>query len=219
MTRVLIVEDHPITRCGLRQIIEAESDLEVCDDVGDAASGMEAFRKHQPDLVLADISMPGRNGLELLKDIKAEASKALVLFVSMHDETVYAERVLRAGAVGYIMKDEAPDALIKAVRTALQGGVFVSPQVSNHIIQSFSGANRDAASPVDRLTDRELQVFDLIGHGQGNKEIAQQLGLSARTIEAHRAHIKEKLHFRAGNALIREAVRWVESNKADAANT
>ena len=205
----MIVEDHPVTRFGLRQIVESESDLVVCTEAGDAAEALKAFERQKPDLALVDISLPQRNGVDLLRDLKALDSGVRVLFVSMYDERVYAERVLRAGAMGYVMKDEAPDVLIQAIRTILGGEVYVSPSISAHIVAAFTGKT-GGNSPTDRLTDRELQVYELIGRGLGNQDMGEKLGVSARTIEAHRANIKSKLGLKDGNMLVREAVRWVD---------
>jgi len=209
MKRVLIVDDHPIMRRGLIQLLGLEEDLRVDRDVGTAAEAVAACLADPPDLVIADISLPDKNGMELIKDLRALNEGLRILVVSMHDESLYAERVLRAGARGYVMKEEAPESLILAVRTVLAGGVFVSPRVSARILESFAGPRRGGDSPVSRLSDRELEIFRLIGEGLGSRDIAGRLNISVRTIGAHRAHIKEKLGLRDATELVHHAVRWV----------
>jgi DNA-binding NarL/FixJ family response regulator len=213
MKKIIIVDDHPILREGLERVIGAEAELDVC---GTAATVQEALRLvefHSPDLVLTDLILPGRNGLELVKDLRATHPELPVLVLSMHDEMIYAERCLAAGARGYIMKETAAENLIDAIRTVLSGGVFASPAVMDHFLLSLSNPQgRSAASfPIKRLTDREIEVFEMIGSGKGNQEIAELLGISCRTIDAHRSHIREKLGISDGNELTRYAIRWVES--------
>ena len=215
-TRVMIVDDHPIMRHGLAQLIDAQPELEVCSWAGTAAEALAAIPEKKPELALLDISLPDRNGLELLKDLQVIYPEVSVLMVSMHDESLYAERALRAGAKGYIMKEEAADKLIEAIRTVLDGKIYVSVEMSARIIEMFSGSNgKSSAAPLSRLTDRELEVFEEIGRGKATREVAEMLGISVRTIDAHRAHLKKKLGMKDGSELVRYAVRWVETGAWD----
>lgn len=211
MKRILIVDDHPVMRFGLSALIQAESDLELAAEAGTAAEAMEFCEREKPDLVTVDITLPDKSGLELIKDLRAWNPQLLILVVSMHDENVYAERVLRAGARGYVMKEEAPGNLVQGIREVLRGGVFVSPAISARIVQQFADTNGAPDSPIGRLTDRELEVFRLIGEGHGSREIAGKLNISVRTIDAHRAHIKEKLGISDATELTHQAVKWVET--------
>ncbi len=215
-TRIMIVDDHPIMRHGLAQLIDAQADFKVCSWAGTVAEALSAIASDQPELALVDISLPDRNGLELLKDITALHPEVKVLMVSMHDESLYAERALRAGARGYIMKEEAADKLIEAIRIVLAGRIYVSGEMSARIIEMFSGNKGDTqAAPLSRLSDRELEVFEEIGRGKATREIAEMLGISVRTVDAHRAHLKKKLGLKEGSELVRFAVRWVETGIVD----
>lgn len=212
MKRILLVDDHPIMRHGLAQLIRAEEGLDVCGDAGTAAAGLEAVGRCMPDLVVVDLTLPDKNGLELLKDIQAQHPGTLCIVLSMHDESVYAERALRAGARGYVMKEAAADHLVGAIRRVLSGGIYVSETMASKMLESMTGSRlKPAASPIERLTDREIEVLEMIGKGVATKIIAEKLSISARTVEAHRAHIKEKLSITDGAALVRYAVQWVES--------
>lgn len=212
MKKVFIVDDHPMMREGLAQMIGNQPDLQVCGEAGTAQEALEKIRVLNPELVLTDISLPGRNGLELIKDVKAMLPKTLVLVISMHDESLYAERVLRAGGRGYIMKQEGGKKIAQAVRNVLTGQIYVSEKMSSKILEIFSGHGADVAtSPVEKLTDREFEILRLIGRGLETKEMAGQLHLSTKTIEAHRANIKAKLKLKSMVELIHYAVRWVES--------
>lgn len=214
MTSALIIDDHPIMRMGLKSLLAGADDIDVCGEVGTAAAGLEAVEKDSPELVLLDLSLPDRGGLELLKDILAVRPKTKVLVVSSHDESVYAERALRGGAKGYVMKEEAADRLIDAVRAVTAGQVYVSERITGMIVEIFSGNRASSSDPTSVLTDRELEVFTNIGKGLGSKEIGELLVISARTVDAHRAHIKEKLGFGDAKELLREAVRWLEANNS-----
>ncbi len=209
--RLLLVDDHPIMRHGLAQLIRNEEGLEVCAEAGTARAGLDAVGEFKPDLVVIDLTLPDKNGLELLKDIQAVYPGTLCLVLSMHDESMYGERALRAGARGYIMKEAAADHLITAARKVLNGGIYVSDSMASRMLEQVTG-NRQKASTaaIDTLTDRELEVLELIGQGVATKLIAERLKISARTVEAHRAHIKEKLSITDGAALVRHAVQWVE---------
>jgi DNA-binding NarL/FixJ family response regulator len=199
-------------REGLALLIQNEPDLSVAAQADDAVQALSSIASLVPDLVLADISLPDRNGLELIKDIQALYPQMPVLVVSMHDETLYAERVLRAGGRGYIMKQEGGKKLMQAIRQVLSGKIYVSENMSAKILELFSGRRPDTAnSPVQRLTDREFEVFQLIGEGQGTRGIAQHLHLSVKTVEVHRANIKKKLELQNGADLVRYAIRWTEA--------
>lgn len=212
--RLLLVDDHPIMRHGLVQLISAEEDLEVCGEAGNAADGIKAVAKQSPDLVIADLTLPDKHGLEFIKDLRAMYPDTQVMVLSMHDESLYAERALRAGARGYLMKEAAADNLIRAVRRVLGGDIYLSEKMASVMLELLSGQRRTSASAgIDRLTDRELEVLQLIGSGRGTRHIADHLHVSVRTIDAHRAHIKDKLQLPDGNALVRYAVRWVENQQ------
>lgn len=210
--RVLLVDDHPFMRAGLAQLIDRQPDLVVCGEAGNPSEAMQALAKLKPDLVLSDLTMPGRSGLEFIKDLLAAEPRLAVLVVSMHDEVVYAERALRAGARGYIMKEAGGENLLAAIRQILKGEVYVSPRMSARILDGMSGATpRGSTSPIQKLTDREFEIFQLIGQGKSTRDIASQLHLSPKTIDVHRSHIKEKLKLKDVTALVRHAVRWVET--------
>lgn len=208
---MLIVDDHALVRLGLAQLISLEPDLEVC---GDASGAGEALRKVdalRPDLVILDISLQEGSGIELTKSLKVRYPGVKVLVASMHDESLFAERALRAGALGYINKQEATDKVVEAIRQVLDGQIYLSPDMTNHLLQRL-GNRRD--SPLERpsletLSDREWQIFELIGRGLPTRRIAEQLDLSIKTIETHREHIKEKLNLANGAELMRHAVQWV----------
>jgi DNA-binding NarL/FixJ family response regulator len=210
--RILIVDDHPFMRAGLAQLIDKQPDLQVCGEAGDPGEALRQIGQLPVDLVLTDITMPGRSGIEFIKDVQAVHPKLAMLVVSMHDEVIYAERVLRAGARGYIMKEAGGENLLFAIRQVLNGQVYVSPRVSAKILDDLSSRKpRGSSSPIEKLSDREFEVFQLVGHGKTTREIAKQLGLSPKTVDVHRANIKEKLSLKDATALVRHAVRWVET--------
>lgn len=211
MKRVILVDDHPIMRHGLAQLIRAEEGLNVIGEAGNAREGLEVVGKLKPDLAVIDLTLPDKNGLELVKDIRAMHPATQCLVLSMHDETMYGERALRAGARGYVMKEEAADQLVTAIHKVLGGGLYVSESLNARMLEQVTGAARSKAAGMDSLTDRELEILTMIGKGVATKLIAAQLSISARTVEAHRAHIKEKLSMTDGAALVRYAVQWVES--------
>jgi DNA-binding NarL/FixJ family response regulator len=209
---ILIVDDHPIIRHGLSQIITQESDMTVTGYAQDAAEAMQSIKTLKPALAVVDISLNGKNGLELIKDIKIQHPNLPVLTLSIHDESLYAERALRAGAKGYIMKQEAAEKLVSAIRKVLSGQIYVSDKMAAKMMRKLvNGRNEPGASPVDSLSDRELEVFRLIGQGLGTRQIAQQLFLSMKTIETYRAHIKEKLNFADAAELLQYAIQWVNA--------
>jgi DNA-binding NarL/FixJ family response regulator len=210
--KILLVDDHPLLLEGLARLISAEAGLGVCGMAGSVRDALALVESLKPDLVITDLTLPGRNGLEFIKDLAATHPEIPVIVLSMHDEMIYAERVLRAGGRGYVMKDTPPARLLEAIRIVLGGGVFASQTVTNHFLKAL--ANHKAASrpgfPMECLTDREMEVFELIGHAKSNHEIATQLGISPRTLDAHRAHIREKLGLTDSNELTRHAIRWIE---------
>jgi DNA-binding NarL/FixJ family response regulator len=206
--KVFLVDDHPIVRQGLAQLINNETDLFVIGQGEDAFGSLRAILEAKPDLVLVDVSLKDSDGIDLLKELKSQLPHLPVLVVSMHDESLYAERALRAGAGGYVMKQEAPQVLLLAIRSVLKGEVYVSSKMGATLLQRMvAGKKRDTGVPMDRLTDRELEVFRMIGAGRSVKEIADKLCLSAKTVEAHREHIKEKLNIKSSAELLRFAIR------------
>ncbi|MFC5457632.1 response regulator [Prosthecobacter fluviatilis] len=209
--RIVLIDDHPIMRHGLAQLIRAEDGLDVIGEAGSAREGLDVVAKLRPDLAVVDLTLPDKNGLELVKDIRALHPSTQCIVLSMHDETLYGERSLRAGARGYVMKEEAADHLVAAIHKIISGGLYVSEALNARMLEQVTGATRSKATGMDALTDRELEILALIGKGVATKIIASQLSISARTVEAHRAHIKEKLGMSDGAALVRYAVQWVES--------
>lgn len=210
-SRVLIIDDHVMVREGVAQIIEQADDLCVCCSASTANEGLEMLRKLKPDLVLVDITLPGKNGVEFIKDARALRPDLLILAMSMHDESLYAERVLRAGGRGYIRKQEGGDKLIDAMRRVLRGEIAVSEKVTGRLLETFSG-RKTIRSSLEDLSDRELEVFQLIGQGKTMKEIGAALYLSPKTIEVHRAHIREKLRITSAAELVAYAARWSETH-------
>jgi DNA-binding NarL/FixJ family response regulator len=206
--RILLVEDHPIVSRALADLIHHEKDLEVCGIAEDYASALQQTGALQPDLVLLDITLQGRGGLELLKDVKSRHPKQLVLVLSMHDESLYATRAIRAGAAGYVMKQEATDSVLAAIRRVLEGQIHLSERMERRLMQRFAHTGPDSAlDPLEALTDRELEVFRLIGQGKGTRDIARLLCLSGKTIESHRSHIKDKLGLKSASELIQRAIQ------------
>jgi DNA-binding NarL/FixJ family response regulator len=209
---ILIVDDHPMMREGLAQLITHEKDLQTSGEAANAAEALEKVNGSNPDLILTDITLPDKSGIELIKDIKAMQPNALILVISMHDEALYVERVLRAGGRGYIMKQEGGRKIMEAIRRVLDGKVYVSDKMSAKILELFSGGRPDStASPLEKLTDREFEIFQLIGKGLSTIQMAQHLHVSPKTVEVHRANIKTKLQIGTAPELLRYAVRWLES--------
>lgn len=212
--RVLLVEDHPIMRSGLNQLIAEEPDLTVCGEAEDAHGALEAIEKMKPDIALVDISLKESNGIELIKDIKIRWPKLAVLVLSMHDESFYAERALRAGARGYVCKSEVSTTVIQGIRRVLNGDVYISDRIGSKMLRNLVSSGADTGVyPIDKLSDREFEVFELIGQGLQTREVADKLHLSVKTIEAHREHIKRKLNLDSANAVLRYAVQWVQSER------
>ncbi len=211
---IMVVDDHPLFRKGVIQMLSQEPDLEVRAEAESSPAALAALRKTPVDLAIVDIGLHGStNGIELTKSLKAEHPNLPVLVLSMHDESLYAERALRAGANGYLMKREALDSVIAAVRTVLNGDIYVSDTMSKRMIADHIGVSGQTRSPIEKLTDRELEVLQLIGEGSEVREIALKLHLSAKTVEAHRAHIKEKLDLKNAREVARFAVQWVDSQR------
>ena len=210
--RVLIVDDHPITRSGLSYLINHQPDMVTCCEAQNAAEALTGVLEGQPDLVLTDFTLPDKNGLELIKDIKAVRPDLPILVISMHEESLYAERVLRAGARGYITKEEGGERLMRAIRHVLSGAIYVSDKMSARILEIFSGGSAaQSRSVVEELSDREFEVFELLGGGLSTQQIAERLRLSMKTVDAHRAKIKSKLKVRTNNELVAYAARWAAS--------
>ncbi len=208
--RVLIVDDHPLVRLGLAETLAHEPGLGVCGALGTAEEALTAVEKLRPDVVVTDLNLPGKSGLELVKDLATLRPGLPVIVLSMHEEDLYAERCLRAGARGYVMKSEGPDQLADAIRAVLAGGIHVSARTSARILEAVTG-RRDPAqhTPVGSLTDRELEIYQWIGHGLSTQEIADRLHISAKTIETHRMHLKTKLGLATAAELVAHAARWM----------
>jgi DNA-binding NarL/FixJ family response regulator len=213
---IFIVDDHPVFREGLAGLVKRDGQLAICGEADNAAQGLAEIERLQPDLVLVDIGLPSRSGLELVKDLQALRPELAVLVISMYDETLYAERVLRAGGRGYIMKQEGPGKILQAIREVLDGQIFVSPRISRRVLAALSSRQSGAKSPIAGLTDREFEILRLIGQGKDSHAIAQQLNLSFKTVDVHRGHIREKLNLKSYTELICYAARWLEAQKSDA---
>ncbi len=211
--RVVLVDDHPLVREGLAALIRTTSDLAVAGEVGNAAETLQLLESETPDLILLDLGLPGTSGIELLKDLRVRYPQVRVLVLSMHEESVYAERVLRAGAQGYIMKHEIGETILEAIRSVLRGELYVSPNIAAHMVKIFVGGKqgKDVRTGVEQLTDRELQVYTCIGKGMSTQDVAEHLHLSAKTIQTYREHIKRKLNLRNAMDLVHHAMHWVEA--------
>ncbi len=209
--RVLLVEDHPLFREGLAFLINQQPDMQVCGMADNLADGLVLVRSAGAQILILDITLKGPSGLELIKEIFAQGVEVPILVLSGHEETLYAERVLRAGAKGYISKDESPDHVVAAIRHVLEGDTYLSPQMTAKIVRTFSRAPTHIAG-IASLTDRELEVFELIGRGRTTREIGARLHLGSSTVETYRARIKTKLNLENATQLSHEAVRWVQSN-------
>jgi len=212
---IFIVDDHPIVRQGLALLINREPDLTVCGDAEEASSALRMIESLKPDLIIVDISLNGPDGLELLKNIRARDPNLPVLILSMLDESLYAERSLRAGASGYIMKQEATDRVLVAIRRILDGEIYVSDRMADRMLHRFVGGAQqvEPRSPISDLSDRELEVFRLIGDGRGTRQIAQELHISVKTVESYQAHIKDKLSLKNARELLQRAIQWTVADK------
>jgi DNA-binding NarL/FixJ family response regulator len=210
-SRVFIVDDHAMFREGLRQLIQYDPGLTVCGDAPDATTAIEAIRKSRPDVVIVDITLADSNGLELVKNLRNDYEDFPVLVVSMHEESLYAERALRAGAMGYVMKNESAKTVTAAIHSVLRGEMYLSRKMSSSVISKFArGETEKPVSPLEILSDRELEVFRMLGQGKGTRQIAQDLGLTIPTIQSFRNRIKEKLHLKTAPELVLHAINWVQ---------
>lgn len=210
--KIIIVDDHPIVRQGLAELINHENDLVVCGQAEGALDAMEVIKDLEPDIVIVDISLKDISGLELIKDIRVRYPQMPVLVLSMHDESLYAERSLRAGAKGYIMKQEATGKVVTAIRKVLMGELYISDRMTARMVDRLVGGVSES-SPINALSDRELEVFDMLGQGHGTRYISEKLHLSIKTIETYRAHIKRKLNLSDATELIQHAVQWVNNRE------
>src|ERR1700723_3323370 len=213
-SKIFVVDDHPIVRQGLGLLINREPDMIVCGAAEEAQSALRAIPTLQPDVLVVDISLNGPDGLELVKTVRMRDANMPILVLSMHDESIYAERALRAGANGYIMKQEATEKVLVAVRRILNGEIYVSDRIANRMLRHYiTGSGNLRHSSIADLSDRELEVFRLIGEGHGTRQIAQELHLSIKTVESYQAHIKEKLSLRSARELMQHAIQWNMNEK------
>jgi DNA-binding NarL/FixJ family response regulator len=211
MSRILVVDDHPIFRMGMVELINQEDDLSVCAVAEDIGSARKVFRGEKPDMAIIDISLAGENGLDLVKEFSSESRNFPMLVLSMHEESVWAERAIRAGARGYVMKKEASESIISAIKDILRGKIHVSESMMAHLLGKFQvNPSCQGAQTVDILTDRELEVYRLIGSGLSTRQIAERMKLGVKTIGTYRDRIKQKLHIKSGAELTRQAVLWTE---------
>lgn len=214
--KVIIVDDHPLMRKGLAMTLEYERGLDICAQAESAEEALEKLEEVNPDIAVVDISLPGMSGLELIKHLKIFNEDLKIIVVSRHDEALYAERAIRAGARGYVMKLEAGDVIVDAVNKVLMGGIYVSPEINERLLMGMlSGKTTTTNSPLELLSDRELEIFELTGHGMATRDIAERLHLSIKTVESYRARIKNKLDLQNATELLQHAVQWVESAKAN----
>lgn len=211
--KIIIIDDHPIVRRGLTQMISAEHDMAVCGEAESASEALTAIEQTQPDLALVDISLKESNGIDLIKDIRVRWPMLPVLVVSMHDESFYAERVLRAGAKGYITKGESSEKVVTGIRRVLRGDICVGDKVVSNMISLVTQGRAGGGVSIDQLSDRELQVFEMIGNGMVSRQIAERLYLSVKTVDSHRENIKKKLHLANAAELLQRAIQWVQQGK------
>lgn len=210
--KVLLVDDHPIVRHGFAELINRDPNLTVCGEAEDIHEAMEAIKSSRPDIVIVDITLKGGNGLELIKNLKIQHPGLPALVISMHDESLYAERVLRAGGRGYLTKQEAVDNILTAIHRVLKGEIYLSQKMTGKLLYRIAdGDTQLSRSPIDSLTDRELEVFQMIGQGNGTRQIAEELHLSVKTVETYREHLKQKLGLKDAAELVQHAVQWVQS--------
>ena len=212
--RLLVVDDHPVFRHGICQYLSQASDVTICGEAANAKLALEAMRLHEPDMVLMDVCLPGTNGIELIKHMLAERPSLIILMLSMHDESLYALRALRAGARGYLMKQQTMENILDALKKVSSGGIYVSPNFSEKLIfKTIAGSTGDFGSPLEKLSDRQLEVLQLFGRSKSTREISETLNLSVKTIETHRTHIKEKLGFKDSEELMQFAIEWMTSQE------
>jgi DNA-binding NarL/FixJ family response regulator len=214
-SKILLVDDHPLVREWLANLINQQQDLQVCGEAANAAAALGAIESAKPDIAIVDISLEGGSGIELIKNIRALHPEVIVIVLSMHDEMLYAERALRAGARGYIMKREATKKVLQAIRCVLGGKLYVSDQVNSMMAEKFVEGRTAAESPVAQLSDRELEVFQLLGRGCSTRQISEQLNVGFKTVQAYYARIKEKLNLTNATELLREAIRWHETHRVE----
>lgn len=208
--KIYIVDDHPLMRKGMAMTLESSVDFEVCGQSESAEEALSEIPGLKPDGCVIDISLPGMNGIELVKNLLAQLPELKILVVSRHDEELYAERAIRAGAKGYLMKLEAGEVLVSAVRQVMNGGIYLSDKIGSQLIMKIASGQSTGDNPLEILSDRELEVFELTGKGESTKEIARRLHVSVKTVDTYRARIKEKMHLKTANELMRKAVQWVE---------
>lgn len=208
--KIYIVDDHPLMRKGMAMTLENSVEFTVCGQSESAEEALSEIPTLKPDACVVDISLPGMNGIELVKNLLAQLPELKILVVSRHDEELYAERAIRAGAKGYLMKLEAGEVLVSAVRQVMNGGIYLSDKIGSQLIMKIASGQSAGDNPLELLSDRELEVFELTGKGESTKEIAQRLHVSVKTIDTYRARIKEKMHLKTANELMRRAVQWVE---------
>ncbi len=213
MTTILVVDDHAVVRLGLREVISHEPDMSVCGEASEAADAMALASETRPDVVIIDLSLKDSNGMDLIRDVSALMPATAILVLSMHEESFYAERALRAGARGYVMKEEGADNIIEAIREVMAGRIFLSPKMSTLMLEKASGRTPRQRSPEAALSNRELEVFELVGHGLGPTDVAQKLGLSVKTVETYRSHIKNKLGLENAAILRQRAIDWVHRGR------
>jgi DNA-binding NarL/FixJ family response regulator len=210
LLKVLVVDDHPVFREGLVRVLNQERDLTVCGEAADASEALKLLGTLKPDLIIVDISLEGMNGIDLIKSIRTQQPRLAILVLSMHKESLYAERALRAGANGYLMKRESGQKLLGAIRQVLRGQTYASDDFKEHILRGAMGTKESLkSSPMERLSDRELEVFQRIGQGYGTRQIAEELNLSMKTIETYREHLREKLSLKSTFELVQYAIGWV----------
>ena len=210
-TRVVLVDDHPVVRQGIRAAVGQEPDLEVAGEAQSAAEALRVVEECRPDLAVVDLSLKDSSGLDLIKDLRIRHPRLLILVLSMRDEAFYAERALRAGARGYVIKEEGVAVVLEAIRKVLKGQIYLSDRLASKMIGAYIGGAAPGTTPLERLTDRELQVFELIGRGLPSREIAERLHLSVKTIDAHRENLKRKLGIDSATALLKQAIEWLRS--------
>lgn len=212
--KIFVVDDHPVFREGLVRVLNQEGDLTVCGEADDAAETLKAIGNAAPDLAVVDISLDGMNGIDLAKTLRAQYPDIRILVLSMHPESLHAERALRAGANGYIMKKQPGRTLLSAVRAVLEGKTYISPELNERLLQGLTGGPSAPASAIEVLSNRELEVFRLIGQGFGTRQIADTLSMSMKTVESHRQHIKEKLQLSNTTELVQRAIHWIHKEEA-----
>jgi len=210
-TRVVVIDDHPMVREHLKQMLRSESDLCVCGEADTRTEGLEVVNATKPDLAIVDLSLKESHGLDLIKDLRTSYPGLQILVVSMHDESLYAERAIRAGARGYITKQEATKKILEAIRRVLAGDLYLSESVTSKVLTKLMASQPSQRSPIETLTDRELQVFRLIGLGHTTRQIADELGLDGKTVETYRSRIKEKLELKDASDLLQRAILWIHS--------